>query len=336
MRRATAAAPGALAALAMLVGVAPSLAAGPAPLEQARRATERVSFAGVLEVQWLDGDQTRSEKLQVEASRGVLTVQGGNVVMARPAFGALLSHEGKGWEAMWVPSLGPSHRPTGAPKYETTTPAPGPLVAARPTKLVEVYAGGTLVERIYLDTETDLLLRRDQFDGAGARVVRTLAFESFALTPSVDPPAEPPSPENQAPKAVALERLSTSAAAPATLADGYERVGVYRDEDVLHVLYSDGLYDLSLFQQEGRLRRSDLPPSGERVAVGEAEGWWYPWPGGQLVVWSAGGRVFTAVSDAPANQVLGAVRSLPPLPGRELSLLGKIRRACQALMEPLS
>ncbi|HEX2118699.1 MAG TPA: hypothetical protein VHF91_05920, partial [Acidimicrobiales bacterium] len=62
----------------------------------------------------------------------------------------------------------------------------------------------------------------------------------------------------------------------------------------------------------------------------------YAWPGGQLVVWSDGGRVFTAVSDAPAEQVLAAARSLPPIPGRELSLLAKIRRACQALMEPLS
>jgi hypothetical protein len=69
--------------------------------------------------------------------------------------------------------------------------------------------------------------------------------------------------------------------------------------------------------------------------VGSATGWRYPWPGGQLVVWSAGGKVYTAVSDAPVDQVLTAVRSLPPVPSRELSLLGKIKRACQALMQPL-
>ena len=335
MRRPTAAAPGALAALVVLVGVAPSFAAGPAPLEQARRAAEQASFEGVLQVQWLDGDETRSERLRVQASAGALTVQGGNQVMVRPAFGPLLSHGGKAWEAMWLPSLGPSHRPAGVPKYETTTPVPGPLVAGRRTKLVEVHARGLLVERIYLDTETELLLRREQFDEQG-RAVRTLTFESFSLSPSTGPPAAPRSPENQAPEPVALERLPSPAAAPAALADGYERVGVYRDGDVLHVLYSDGLYDLSLFQQPGRLRRSDLPPSGERVTVGDVDGWRYPWPGGQLLVWSASGRVFTAVSDAPPEQVLAAARSLPPIPSRELSLLEKIRRACQALMEPLS
>jgi hypothetical protein len=140
---------------------------------------------------------------------------------------------------------------------------------------------------------------------------------------------------HHAPKAVAPERLGRSAVAPGALADGYQRTGVYRDGSVLHVLYSDGMYDLSVFQQPGRLRRSDVPPSGERVTVGRATAWRYPWAGGQLVVWSSGGKVFTAVSDAPADQVLAAVRSLPPAPARELSLLGKVRRACQALMEPL-
>ena len=129
--------------------------------------------------------------------------------------------------------------------------------------------------------------------------------------------------------------MRTSAGAPLTLTDGYQRTGTYRRGAVVQVLYSDGLYDLSLFEQQGRLRRSDLPGAGEKVAIGRATGWRYPWPGGQLVVWSAAGKVFTAVSDAPADQVLTAVRSLPAARSGELSLLGKAKRACQALMEPL-
>jgi hypothetical protein len=338
VRRVASGTPGAvaLAAIAVLLGGGlPSVAAGPAPLEQARRAAEQVSFEGVLEVQWVDGATTMSSRLQVQGSGGALAVQGGNQVMARPSLGPLLSHGGKGWEAMWLPSLGPGRRPDGVRKYLTTAPVDGPLVAGRPTRLVEVHSGGLLLERIYLDTETNLLLRREQFAETGS-VVRTLAFQSIDLTPSTGLLAEPRSPENNAPEPVALDRLSSPAAAPPALADGYERMGVYRDGDVLHVLYSDGLYDLSLFQQQGRLRRSDLPPEGERVAVGDTPGWRYAWAGGQVIVWSERGRVFTAVSDAPVQQVLAAVRSMPPVPGRELSLLGKIRRACQALMEPLS
>lgn len=315
-----------------MAGAAPALA-GPAPLEQAREAAEHTAFEGVLHVRWRDGDVTRSERLTVEAASGALVVHGANRVMARPAFGRLVSHRGGGWEEMWLPSLAPTHRPDGS-KYVTTSPVDGPQVAGRTSRVVEVHHEGALLERIYLDAETGLLLERDQFDPQGA-VVRTLAFESLTIGHALAPPADPGSKAHHAPKAVAPDRLGRSAVAPGALADGYQRTGLYRDGSVLHVLYSDGMYDLSVFQQPGRLRRSDVPPSGERVTVGRATAWRYPWAGGQLVVWSSGGKVFTAVSDAPADQVLAAVRSLPPAPTRELSLLGKVRRACQALMEPL-
>lgn len=316
-----------------MVGAAPALAAGPAPLERAREAAEHTAFQGVLHVRWRDGDVARSERLTVEAAAGALVVHGRNRVMAGPAFGRLVSHGEGGWEEMWLPSLAPAHRPDGS-KYVTTAPVDGPEVAGRVSRVFEVRHQGALLERIYLDAETGLLLQRDQFDAQGA-VVRTLAFESLTIGHTGSRLAHPPSKAHHAPEAVAPEQLGRSAVAPGALADGYERLGIYRDGPVLHVLYSDGVYDLSVFQQPGRLRSSDVPPSGERVTVGRATGWRYPWPGGQLVVWSSAGRVFTAVSDAPASQVLAAVRSLPPAPARELSLLAKVRRACQALMEPL-
>jgi len=201
--------------------------------------------------------------------------------------------------------------------------------------VVEIRRNEAVLERILLDAQTDLLLARDQFDAQG-NAVRTLAFESVQVGTPTAPPAEPRSPSQHAPRAVAPERLASLAAAPGTLADGYERMGIYRTGAVQHVLYSDGLYELSVFEQQGRLRQADVPPAGEPVAVRGASGWRYAWAGGQVVVWSAGGKVFTAVTDAPADQVLAAVRSLPNPSGRRLSLLGKVRRACQALMEPLS
>ena len=323
-----------VAAVALAAGLAvpmPAGAGGPAPLEQARHAAEHTSFEGVLEVRWRDGEATRSERLQVEAAGGSLMVRGANLVMARPQFGRLLSHGGGGWEEMWLPSLAPTPRPDGEAKYRTTAGVNGPPVAGRPTRVVEVHQGGRLLERLFLDTQTNLLLERDQYDPAG-QVVRRLAFESLTIDPDAPPPSVPKSPAHHAPKKVAGNGLN----APSSLADGYERMGAYRSGSVLQVLYSDGLYDISLFEQNGRLRRSDLPPAGERVSVGEATGWRYPWPGGQLVVWSAGGKVFTAVSDAPVDQVLTAVRSLPQVPNRGLSLLGKVRRAAQSLLQPLS
>ena len=322
-----------VAAVALAAGLAapaPAGAGGPAPLEEARQAAERTVFEGVLEVRWRDGDVTRSERLRVEAAGGSLVVRGANLVMAQPTNGRLLAHAGGGWEEMWLPSLAPSPRPDGMAKYRTTGPVAGPSVAGRPTKVVEVHTGGTLLERLYLDTQTNLLLERDQYDRRGD-VVRRLAFESLTIG-QADPIDAPSRPARHAP----TPATASPAVAPATMAEGYQRMGIYRSDGVLHVLYSDGVYDLSLFEQQGRLRRSDLPGKGERVSIAGATGWRYPWAGGQVVVWSAGGRVFTAVSDAPADQVLEAVRSLPNLPGKELSLLGKVKRAAQALMEPLS
>jgi hypothetical protein len=326
-----------VAVVALVAGLATPAHAGggPAPLEQARHAAEHTVFEGVLEVRWRDGDETRSERLRVEAAGGSLMVRGANLVMARPDYGRLLAHGGGGWEEMWLPSRAPSTRPDGASKYRTTAAATGPPVAGRPTKVVEIHTGGTLLERIYLDTETNLLLERDQYDSQGA-VVRRLAFESLTIGNLAEPLTAPRSPAQHAPDEVHPDRLGSPAAAPETLADGYQRMGVYKSGSVLQVLYSDGVYDLSLFQQQGRLRGSDLPGKGERVSVRGETGWRYPWPGGQLVVWSAGGRVFTAVSDAPADQVLTAVRSLPKVPQRELSFFGKVRRAAQALVQPLA
>lgn len=319
------------AAVVLLVASTPVLATGPAPLERARHAAEQMAFAGVLSVRWRDGGVIRSERLTVQAADGALMVRGANQVMARPAFGRLLAHRGGGWQEMWLPSRAPTPRPDGVPKYEMSDPALGGQVAGRPTKVIEVHHRGRLLERIHLDAATELLLQRDQYDAEGA-IVRTLGFESIDLDPSVPAPTAPSSPAKGASKEVSPDDV----AAPATLGEGYERMGAYRKGAVLQVLYSDGVYDISLFQQSGRLRTSDLPKSGDKVELADATGWRYAWPGGQVVVWSEGGSVFTAVSDAPPDQVVAAVRSLPPIPTRELSLLGKIRRACQALMEPLS
>ena len=255
--------------------------------------------------------------------------------MARPEFGRLVAHDGGGWEEMWLPSRAPGARPDGVAKYVTTAAVDGPAVAGRSTKVVEVRRHGSILERIFLDTRTNLLLERDQYDSRGD-VVRRLAFESLTVDGSTVAPTGPEKPAHHAPRSVAPGRLGSAAEAPGTLADGYERMGIYRSGDVVQVMYSDGLYDLSLFQQQGRLRRSDLPPSGERVRVRGADGWRSSWPGGQLLMWSAGGKVFTAVSDAPADQVLTAVQSLPATSNRELSLLGKVSRACEALMQPLT
>jgi hypothetical protein len=140
---------------------------------------------------------------------------------------------------------------------------------------------------------------------------------------------------NLAPEPVAAASLPSAGLAPGQLADGYQRVGVYKREGMVQVLYSDGLYDLSVFEQRGTLDRRDLGTSGGPVQVGQADGWRYAWPGGQVVLWQAGGTVFTVVSDAPLDQVLGAARALPAQ-ARKPSLMERFRSVARTLIQPLA
>ena len=66
-------------------------------------------------------------------------------------------------------------------------------------------------------------------------------------------PGLPSSVHDAAPKAISTRRLPDGVSAPETLPDGYQRVGVYQRGDTVQVVYSDGLYDLSVFQQPGRI-----------------------------------------------------------------------------------
>jgi sigma-E factor negative regulatory protein RseB len=190
-----------------------------------------------------------------------------------------------------------------------------------------------LLERLFLDQETSLLLRREQFEHGNAPS-RTIEFSSIDFD---GPPVVPDPPErivNLSPKRVSADKVPSGVSAPVALADGYERLGLFRRPGgVVQVQYSDGLYDLSVFQQQGRLDRNGLP-AASRVTVGNASSWHYAWPGGHVVLWEGDGTVYTAVSDAPLDQVLAAARSVPPARGAA-SLLSRLRQACRTLIQPL-
>jgi sigma-E factor negative regulatory protein RseB len=219
---------------------------------------------------------------------------------------------------------------------------PGPMVSNRASKVIEARRGGVLVERMYLDADTSLLLRREQFEN-GQGPSRTVEFETVTIgpaSPSLDfpsPSPSPPSPSkvvNAAPKVVAAAHLPAGMSAPPILADGYQRVGLYKRSNSVQAVYSDGLYDLSVFGQRGRLDASEVP-EGSRVTIRDSKGRRYAWAGGHVVLWHDGGTVYTAVSDAPLDQLLAAVRSLPTVTG-SVSLLRRLRQVCRALVQPLT
>lgn len=304
---------------------------GENPLRTAGEAAQRTSFRGVLQIRWLAAGTEQTEALFVHGANGSVVVRGGsNAAMALPKQ-RLVEHGGE-WDLMWPVPQGGVERPDASRKYQLV-PGDGVPVAGRPTRLVEVRSGPSLVERLYLDVESGLLLRREQFE-RGAGPVRSIGFESVVIGSLPPPPDAPDTVVDFAPRPVVAHRVPHRVSAPASLPEGYERLGVYRRSGVHQVRYSDGLYDLSVFQESGRLDRKGIP-GGTPVTIGSGRGWHHVWPGGHLLLWEAKGVVYTAVSDAPFDQVLTAVRALPVTSGSS-SLLLRLRRVARSLVQPLS
>ncbi len=304
------------------------------PFDRAREAAARVSFTGTVEVRWLDGVTEHREEVTVQSAAGSLLLRGGNQVMVSATSERLVQHEDGGWNLLWPPALDRVDGPDPALKYRTTE-EDGPSVAGRPTTVVDVRQQSVLREKVFLDRETDLLLERRQFDTKGT-TIRVVGFTTLVIDPATAPPPAPATSANQSPEVVTPASLSSAAPAPARLADGYTRVGVYKRDGVVQVLYSDGIYELSVFERRGALDRHELGEEGGPVPVGKAAGWRYAWPGGQVVLWQAGPTVYTVVSDAPLDQVLTAARDLPVPATRKPSVLERLRSVARTLIQPLA
>jgi negative regulator of sigma E activity len=319
----------AIAVLA-LATLAPAHADEDAPVDDARRAAEELSYSGRVMVRWVDATGSHHADLEVRAGAGVLVLDGPAVLMARGGERLLRGAEGA-WDVLWSSTLRPDPPPAAGDKYEVVESA-GPEVAGRPTTVVSVSHRGTLRELLYLDESTGLVLRREQLDRRG-RLRRAVSFESVAVDQSAGVPNAPRRLRHRSPRAAVADELGRPYRAPARLVGGYQRIGTYRRDGTVQIHYSDGLYGLSVFEQAGRVDFDGLPPGGRLVAVGETPGWRWSWPGGDILLWAGGGAVYTAVSDGPFEEVVAAAASITATSGGgEPSAAGKLRRACRALL----
>jgi hypothetical protein len=122
--------------------------------------------------------------------------------------------------------------------------------------------------------------------------------------------------------------------APATLAHGYKRVGAWRANSYVQVVYSDGFRALSVFEQPGRLSAERLPQEGYVVPVGGDEGREFDWQGEWLVVWQSGPTTYTVVCEGGRQEALDVARSVPP-EGRP-AVWQRAKKAARGLLEEVS
>jgi sigma-E factor negative regulatory protein RseB len=263
-------------------------------LERAREAADSESFVGLVVVEWQDERQTRTAEVKVSSARGVMRF-GNAVVGSGPR---RLVHGPDGWLTLWnhdVDVLGPS--PTS--KYAFSV-VPGPPVAGHPTQVLEVRLGpgGRLEERVYIDEDSGLILRREILDARG-RPRRAVGFTSITPVVALDASSSAPSKSaNQEPGPAGAVRAPYEA--PKRLGAGYRLVGAYQKaRNLLHFFYSDGLHGLSVFEQRGQLTTRAMPAGGRRVEVGGHSVHSWSTSVGDVTVWEGDGVVYTVVSDAP-------------------------------------
>jgi len=295
-----------VAGVVVLVGLPPlALSSEPAAtsqtgpgvqlLDDARRAAQEQDFSGVLEVTWSDSRGEHSKNVFVRSANGVLALGDRPQVIVDGARRFVQGPDG--WLAVWSQDTAPDV-PPATDKWLLSV-RDGPTVAGRPTREVDATDrhDDRVRERLYLDQSTSLLLRREQLDTRG-RTVRSVGFTSIGST-------------SRQPRVV--REVAAPFRAPGTAGDRFQLAGRYdEDHGTLHLFYSDGLYSVSVFEQEGDLDPAGLPAGAESRTVDGRDVRQYRTPGGVVMVWQSGEVVYTTVSDAPVDQVDRVVANFGP------------------------
>lgn len=325
-------------------------------LLRASSAAQQRRYTGEsLWIAWSDGEP-QVEVSQVHRDRDNLTVSFADRFTVRlgDEEGDMVD-EGEGWLAP-LPAVDQADAHTALAaleeKYAVTVTGEQRLLD-RPCTRMEVRRrdDDSLRERLWVDDQTGLLLRRDSFEGAERRL-RLVTYLSLDLRPSAPPRADSRvgrhrRTERLERRAHAISPVDTEALSalrqggwtvPATLPGDYEPVGMFAvdgaESQPLQVVYRDGLYTVSLFQQRGRPDWDSLP-EGARVAEG-LDWHAYEWPGAvpQRLVWEASGTTFSLVGDAPPEEFLAIAGSLPTR--QAVGLADRLRRGLARLWGWLS
>jgi sigma-E factor negative regulatory protein RseB len=294
----------ALAAIAV-VGAATAAPAQPSGdaerlLHDAQTANAHQSYAGVLSVDWTDHGAQHHTEAFTHVVDGEVEVGGGN--------SRILSEGDQRWvgaPGAWALVVGSN---SADASWDLRTGS-GPTVAGRATTVVVVAdpSNGTPRARFFIDAATGTLLRRDVLDARG-RLVRDVSFEAFLPLGDTLSPVHPRTAKSEAP--ATLRSVPSGYRAPTSIGRGYRLLGRYRQPDgTIQLYYGDGIFTLSLFEQQGTIDWGSLP-AGTSLKMNGDQTRVYETATSSVAVWSDHGLIVTAVSDAAPDEVLRAARSI--------------------------
>ena len=137
-----------------------------------RAAPQAMQFSGVVRVTWRDHGKPNDITVDITDDNGSIEVESGQARVfdrgTRTYFKSRL-----GWSSALIE---PEPENVPAPDHRwTLSVRRGPAIVGRPTQLVEATrSDGTAAQKLYLDADTNLLLRREVLDArrAGAAIAR--------------------------------------------------------------------------------------------------------------------------------------------------------------------
>jgi outer membrane lipoprotein-sorting protein len=205
---------------------------------------------------------------------------------------------------------------------------PGSDVAGRKSISLSLVSkhSGTLVERVWLDSTTNLVLERETYHSDGTieskssfddvRLVKNLPKELFDLTVPPGMHVAPGATFAKAGKDVATlqSTLNFSVISPKYLPEGFtlDKASLASRDGIqsIELLYTDGLRDFSLFENSTE-RLPDLATS-KAIDVGDASGVTTHLAGETLVSWNANGLNITMVGNLTSQELAKIGASIKP------------------------
>jgi negative regulator of sigma E activity len=292
-------------------------------LEQARAAALESDYSGTVRVEWQTPSGTQTAEVDVRNDDGVLYVDGERDVVA--AHSQRFVEDAGGW-ALAYGSADAGDLPDPTENWEFQVEQ-GPDVAGESTQLVEIVDrdSGDVRQRVYV-VPGSFVMRREILDADGDtyRVVEFVDFRDTDGQPAVPDDYDAHDPDE-------LSDLPDDV--PEEVGDGFQLVNAYElDNGTAQLFYSDGLFVVSVFVDEGELDDDALPSGATTRDIDGVEVQAYATAMGDVLVWEdEDDRVVAWVSDAPPDDLAPVAASFTD--DDDPGFLG---RAADVVLDPFS
>ena len=304
-------------------------------LDHATQAAEERAYVGEsLWITYEDGEPAVSTFIVQSSGNGEISVADRTRFAVRLGDdgGGLADHERNWFFPLPAADLARAHKGLNrvADKYDVRIVGTERLLD-RPCTRLEITRreDDRLVERLWIDQASDLLLRRETYAGKDT-LLRMVAYLKLDLNPRnrLRGAEELRATRGQRPQQTRQEQDVTEVdetgraalrdagwVIPEEFPGSYVTEGTFAvsagESQPLQTVYSDGLYTVSLFEQRGSLDPAALPEGAEITSELGFDA--YTWPGAvpRRLVWESAGTTWSLVGDAPPDEIKAMAGELP-------------------------